>query len=52
MTEKRNGRTLFDYYEELTAKADNILGYSVKELCLNDPFRITTANYKNPSSIK
>ncbi|MBS0636170.1 MAG: ACP S-malonyltransferase [Verrucomicrobia bacterium] len=31
------GGTLFDEFPELTTKADAILGYSVKELCLNDP---------------
>ena len=29
--------SLFDIYSELTAKADSILGYSIKELCLEDP---------------
>lgn len=31
------GEGLFDEFPDLTAKADAILGYSVKELCLNDP---------------
>lgn len=34
---KGMGRTLFDEFKELTAQADQILGYSIKELCLNDP---------------
>jgi trans-AT polyketide synthase, acyltransferase and oxidoreductase domains len=31
------GNTLFDEFKEVTASADEILGYSVKELCLQDP---------------
>lgn len=31
------GGALFDEFEALTAKADSILGYSIKELCLDDP---------------
>lgn len=31
------GGELFDHFSELTAKADEILGYSVKTLCLEDP---------------
>ncbi|GFE82923.1 acyltransferase [Steroidobacter agaridevorans] len=31
------GGALFDEFEALTAKADSILGYSIKELCLEDP---------------
>lgn len=34
---KEMGGSLFDHYKELTAKADSILGYSIKELCLEDP---------------
>lgn len=34
---KGMGGDLFDEFPEITAKADAILGYSVKELCLNDP---------------
>jgi malonyl CoA-acyl carrier protein transacylase len=30
------GGTLFDQFKELTATADSILGYSIKELCLDD----------------
>lgn len=33
------GGSLFDEFAELTAKADKILGYSIKELCLSDPRR-------------
>lgn len=31
------GGGLFDEFPELTAKADEVLGYSIKELCLTDP---------------
>jgi trans-AT polyketide synthase, acyltransferase and oxidoreductase domains len=31
------GNTLFDEFKEVTASADEILGYSIKELCLQDP---------------
>lgn len=31
------GGSLFDEFPELTDKADKILGYSIKELCLEDP---------------
>lgn len=33
------GADLFDEFAELTKKADKILGYSIKELCLEDPRR-------------
>ena len=33
------GGGLFDEFEELTQKADQILGYSIRELCLQDPRR-------------
>lgn len=33
------GGTLFDEFKELTGRADQILGYSIKELCLEDPRR-------------
>lgn len=33
------GGSLFDAFPELTAKADEVLGYSIKELCLEDPRR-------------
>jgi malonyl CoA-acyl carrier protein transacylase len=33
------GGELFDEFPELTKKADKILGYSIKELCHNDPKR-------------
>lgn len=34
---KGMGGNLFDHFQDLTAKADAILGYSIKELCLEDP---------------
>ncbi|PEP92267.1 [acyl-carrier-protein] S-malonyltransferase [Bacillus wiedmannii] len=34
---KGMGSTLFDEFPDITAKADKILGYSIKELCLEDP---------------
>lgn len=34
---KGMGRALFDEFKEETEKADKILGYSIKELCLEDP---------------
>lgn len=33
------GGSLFDAFPDLTAKADAVLGYSIKELCLSDPQR-------------
>ncbi len=35
--QKGMGGELFDEFKELTAKADEILGYSIKELCMEDP---------------
>lgn len=34
---KGMGEGLFDQFKELTDKADAVLGYSIKELCLEDP---------------
>lgn len=36
---KGMGGELFDEFDTLTKKADDILGYSIKELCLQDPRR-------------
>jgi malonyl CoA-acyl carrier protein transacylase len=33
------GGNLFDEFPEMTGRADEILGYSIKELCLSDPRR-------------
>ncbi len=35
--QKGMGGTLFDQYSHLTGKADEVLGYSIKELCLENP---------------
>lgn len=35
---KGMGSTLFDEFKELTAQADEILGYSIKKLCIEDPY--------------
>lgn len=35
--QKGMGGELFDAFPELTGKADEILGYSIRDLCLNDP---------------
>ncbi|MCG8338890.1 MAG: ACP S-malonyltransferase [Proteobacteria bacterium] len=37
---KGMGGTLFDEFKDLTAIADEILGYSIKELCLEDPKKL------------
>lgn len=34
---KGMGEALFDEFREYTDKADSILGYSIKDLCVNDP---------------
>ncbi len=34
---KGMGETLFDEFPEMTATADEVLGYNIKELCLEDP---------------
>lgn len=36
--QKGMGSDLFDEFQELTQKADEILGYSIKQLCLEDPY--------------
>lgn len=36
---KGMGSGLFDEFKDLTDKADKILGYSIKELCIEDPNR-------------
>ena len=37
---KGMGASLFDEFKDLSQKADDILGYSIKELCLKDPQNI------------
>lgn len=36
---KGMGAALFDDFRTLTGRADEVLGYSIKELCVNDPDR-------------
>lgn len=47
---KGMGESLFDQFKDLLAKADAILGYSVKELCLNDPVsQLTQTRFTQPA---
>ncbi|WP_028981317.1 ACP S-malonyltransferase [Sporocytophaga myxococcoides] len=47
---KGMGGNLFDEFQELTKKADKILGYSIKELCLNDPGqKLNQTQYTQPA---
>jgi trans-AT polyketide synthase, acyltransferase and oxidoreductase domains len=50
-SQKKNmGDSLFDEFQELTAKADKILGYSIKELCLNDKGnKLAMTEYTQPA---
>lgn len=44
------GDTLFDEFADLTARADAILGYSIKELCLHDPEEVLSkTQYTQPA---
>ena len=45
------GEELFDRFADLTAQADEILGYSIKELCLEDPNEVlsTSTDYTQPA---
>jgi len=48
--EKGMGATLFDDFAELIAQADDILGYSIKELCLEGPQRqLNQTQYTQPA---
>ncbi len=48
--EKGMGATLFDDFPESIAEADRILGYSIKQLCLEDPHRqLTQTQYTQPA---
>ena len=38
--QKGMGSSLFDEFSDLTRSADSILGYSIKDLCLEDPERL------------
>ena len=41
---------MFDAFPDLTAQADDILGYSVKDLCLNDPEKqLIDTRYTQPA---
>lgn len=47
---KGMGGTLFDDFPEITTKADEILGYSIKELCLQDPKKLLSkTQYTQPA---
>ncbi|MER7013157.1 ACP S-malonyltransferase [Saccharopolyspora sp. NPDC000359] len=47
---KGMGRELFDRFPELTARADEILGYSIRTLCLEDPDRqLKQTEYTQPA---
>lgn len=47
---KGMGKDLFDEFKELTTKADDILGYSIKELCLEDPQqKLNQTEYTQPA---
>lgn len=47
--QKGMGESLFDKYPELTARADDILGYSIREVCLEDPHgRLNQTQYTQP----
>lgn len=47
---KGMGQGLFERFPELVKQADEILGYSVQELCLNDPHRmLNRAEYAQPA---
>jgi malonyl CoA-acyl carrier protein transacylase len=47
---KGMGEGMFEKYPELTQKADAILGYSIQELCLNDPLeQLGQTQYTQPA---
>jgi len=47
---KGMGGSLFDEFQEITSKADEICGYSVKELCIEDPHeRLGQTDYTQPA---
>lgn len=48
--QKGMGEGLFDEFKDITCKADHILGYSVKELCLEDPEeKLAQTQYTQPA---
>ncbi|QHC26624.1 ACP S-malonyltransferase [Streptomyces sp. GS7] len=47
---KGMGRELFERFPELTARADAVLGYSIRELCVDDPARqLKQTEYTQPA---
>jgi trans-AT polyketide synthase, acyltransferase and oxidoreductase domains len=47
---KGMGGALFDEFKELTAQADQMLGYSIQELCLEDPnLYLSQTQYTQPA---
>ncbi|SFS42521.1 ACP S-malonyltransferase [Marininema halotolerans] len=47
---KGMGGTLFDEFQDFTQKADQILGYSIKKLCLEDPeHQLGQTQYTQPA---
>lgn len=47
---KGMGGSLFDEFKDLTAQADQILGYSIKELCMEDPnLNLNLTQYTQPA---
>ncbi len=47
---KGMGEDLFDEFPKLTKQADDILGYSIKDLCLNDPDqKLNQTQYTQPA---
>jgi malonyl CoA-acyl carrier protein transacylase len=47
---KGMGKELFDGFESLLSEADDILGYSIRELCLHDPReRLGLTQYTQPA---
>lgn len=47
---KGMGAELFDEFKELTEEAESILGYSIKELCLNNPNNVlNNTRYTQPA---
>lgn len=48
--QKGMGSHLFDHFPEFLSQADAILGYSLQELCLNDPQQLLSqTQYTQPA---
>ncbi|MBL8149459.1 MAG: ACP S-malonyltransferase [Blastocatellia bacterium] len=44
------GKQLFELFPEITSKADAILGYSIRELCVEDPYnKLSQTDYTQPA---